>query len=110
MNDNKICSIEVISWLKKQYVDKLNPEIVSVQMCQDAKDVWITVVKKIETEMGIALQKECINLGFIKGVAKMDTGWKEEGCTFKPERDLIDNAREFFMDQDTLMNTTPLFD
>ena len=45
MKNKKICSMEVLDWLKKRYGDELNPAIVSVKMYQDAEDVWVSVVK-----------------------------------------------------------------
>lgn len=110
MKNKRICSMEVLDWLKKRYGNKLHPEIVSVKMYQDAEDVWVSVVKKTETEQGDLMQEECIGLDFIRNVVETDAGWREGGCTFIPERSLLDNAREFFMDHETLLNATPLFD
>lgn len=109
MKNRKVNSIEVIDWLKEKYGDELNPFFVSVKMCQDEDDVWLYMIKRKTTQVGVWTQEEYLSLDFIADPIEID-GELECETTFTSEHSIIENAIKFFSDRDTLLNTTPLLD
>ena len=93
--DQRYEYIEVVDWLRSIYGEELNFDISSVQFCQSGEDVWIKIVWKRQTNLGMKFTEDldkCIDIQ-----------------TFRPEVDIEINAEQFFTDKETLLNTTPLF-
>lgn len=114
--DRKIEFIEAVNWLKARYESKLNPDITSVLFCQSEEAVWIKITWRTETILGAKTKEEVINLDFIAEPYEVpldiapDEESRYEKCTFLPTEAIEKNAEEFFKDEITLLNTTPLFD
>lgn len=107
--DSKIESIDVLNWLKTQYGNELNADLVSVSICQSETDVWLIIKKEEKTEFGILSEEKIINLDFICDLPEDDPEGMDV-CVFTPERSLVENAKMYFTDKIMLLNTTPLFD
>ena len=108
--DQRYEYIEVVDWLRSIYGEELNFDISSVQFCQSGEDVWIKIVWKRQTNLGMKFTEEIINLDFIAeayDVSDLDKCIDIQ--TFRPEVDIEINAEQFFTDKETLLNTTPLF-
>ena len=116
MKDTLMHKIEVYDWLKNKYADRLDGSICSVHFCQDTEDVWIEIIRENETELGLKTKTEIMNLDFIANTYAVELDiWPEGGnpytkCIYTVDRDIEENAREFFEDEITLENVTTLFE
>lgn len=114
MNDTKIETIEVIEYLKNKYPERLNKNIVSVEFSQTAKDVFVRITRKTDTNLGVKYERETINLDFIAdddgaSIEELSYGVAQTYQAFSPDANIEENAKNFVDDENTLENTMPLF-
>lgn len=73
-------------------------------------------MRKSNTELGIKSSTEIMNLDFIAETYEVELDiWPVGGnpydkCIYTVDREIEDNAKEFFEDESTLENVTTLFD
>ena len=84
--------LEILTELKKRYLNLLNPAIESIKFCQNERIVFV------ETLFANNYPAVINKLGFIADDDDLDK------ILFQPERDIIDNARLFLeLDKYTLL-------
>jgi hypothetical protein len=102
--------------LRRKYEGRLDGRIHSVRFCQDNEAVWLEIDRQSNTELGIKSSTEIMNLDFIAETYEVELDiWPVGGnpydkCIYTVDREIEDNAKEFFEDESTLENVTTLFD
>lgn len=86
MSKNEKQTLELLPEMKKRWGSDLNPSLQSIKFSQTETEAVVELT--FRNDQGIAVT-ETTNLGFIT------EGLEEDDLVFKPENDVVDNARSF---------------
>lgn len=103
--DGKEMVLNVTNWLREMYGDEIKSEIQIVELHQTEDAVWVTVKREQDRDLGTLVTYESFDMEIVR-----DPIEEEEILCYPPDTDIETNARNLFVDKETLMNVTSIFD
>lgn len=100
--------LNVTSWLRMMYGAEIKPEIKNVELHQSEDDVWVTVTREIDSDLGTLVTYESFDMSIASDVD--EGGFDKEALSFPTSVDIEINAKRLFEDKETVMNVTSIFD